>query len=184
MSDTFHILFPTPFGKIGLVWTEIENDLKLCRVILSNEKRKAEKHLKERFPFSRPGARIEINELASRIHDFLTGKDIPFEMDHLAFDRCSAFQQQVLSIEHGVPRGRVTSYRRIAEKLGKPRAAQAVGQALANNPFPILIPCHRAIRSDGTLGGFQGGLAMKRALLTLEGVEFEANGKVVEPSFY
>ena len=184
MPDTFHILFPTPFGKVGLLWLESENDLKLYRVLLSNEKRKAEESLKESFPLSRPGSRIEISELAARIRDFLSGKNVRFEMDQLALDRCSAFQQQVLSIEHGVPRGRVTSYRNIAEKLGKPRAAQAVGQALANNPFPILIPCHRAIRSGGTLGGFQGGEAMKRALLSLEGIEFAPSGKVVSPLFY
>jgi methylated-DNA-[protein]-cysteine S-methyltransferase len=105
-------------------------------------------------------------------------------MDQVMFDRCSPFQQQVLRIEHGVPRGRVTSYQRIAEKLNRPRSARAVGRALAANPFPILIPCHRAIRSDGTLGGFQGGPAMKRALLALEGIEFASNGKVVAPSFY
>lgn len=53
-----------------------------------------------------------------------------------------------------------------------------MGGALARNPFPILIPCHRAIRSDGTLGGYQGGVAMKRALLEIEGVDITVNGKV------
>lgn len=182
--DTFHTLFPTPFGQIGLVWLEGENAARLCRVILSKEKRKAENILKETFPFSRPGSRIEINDLAVRIHEFLRGKDIRFGLEQGMLDRCSALQKQVLQIEHGVPRGRVTSYRRIAEKLGRPGWARAVGRALAGNPFPILIPCHRAIRSDGTLGGFQGGMAMKQALLRLEGIEFGPNGKVLSPSFY
>jgi methylated-DNA-[protein]-cysteine S-methyltransferase len=68
--------------------------------------------------------------------------------------------------------------------LGKPSAARAVGRALATNPFPIIIPCHRAVRSDGSLGGYQGGLAMKRALLEMEGVEFDARGRVATPGFY
>jgi methylated-DNA-[protein]-cysteine S-methyltransferase len=55
---------------------------------------------------------------------------------------------------------------------------------LARNPFPIIIPCHRAIRSDGRLGGFQGGPAMKRALLELEGVEISAAGRVLAERFY
>jgi methylated-DNA-[protein]-cysteine S-methyltransferase len=184
MPDTFHILFQTPFGKMGLVWMESEKDLNLCRVILSSEKRRAERILEQNFPYSRPGSRLEIEALAVRIGEFLRGEDVTFEMNQLFLDRCSPFQQQVLRIEHGVPRGRVTSYRRIAEKVSRPRSARAVGRALASNPFPILIPCHRAIRSDGTLGGFQGGPAMKRALLTLEGIEFGSNGKVLSPSFF
>jgi len=54
--------------------------------------------------------------------------------------------------------------------LGKPNAARAVGAALAANPFPLIIPCHRVIRADGSLGGYQGGLKMKQALLRIEGV--------------
>jgi methylated-DNA-[protein]-cysteine S-methyltransferase len=59
----------------------------------------------------------------------------------------------------------VSTYQRIAGHLGSPQAARAVGTTLAHNPFPIIVPCHRAIRTDGTLGGFQGGMEMKRALL-------------------
>jgi len=56
--------------------------------------------------------------------------------------------------------------------LGTPGAGRAVGNALARNPFPLVIPCHRAVRSDGALGGYQGGVQMKRKLLALEGVAF------------
>jgi methylated-DNA-[protein]-cysteine S-methyltransferase len=75
----------------------------------------------------------------------------------------------------------VSTYGRIAAHLGIPGGARAVGNALATNPFPIVIPCHRAIRSDGTLGGYQGGLAMKRALLEQEGVTIDERDKVVSP---
>jgi methylated-DNA-[protein]-cysteine S-methyltransferase len=67
--------------------------------------------------------------------------------------------------------------------LDHPRAARAVGTALARNPFPVIIPCHRAIRGDGTLGGFGGGLKMKRALLEMEGVRFDRYGKVMDDCF-
>jgi methylated-DNA-[protein]-cysteine S-methyltransferase len=163
---------------------ETGDDPIVCRVVLSNERREAERTVLESFPRSVPGSRADMEELALRMHRFLKGEDISFEMDRLWLERCSPFQQQVLRVEHGVPRGRVTCYRRIAQKLGKPRGARAVGSALAGNPFPIIVPCHRAVRSDGSLGGFQGGPAMKRALLALEGIAFEPNGKVLNPLFY
>jgi methylated-DNA-[protein]-cysteine S-methyltransferase len=73
----------------------------------------------------------------------------------------------------------MSTYQRIAGHLGNPQAARAVGTALAHNPFPIIVPCHRAIRSDGTLGGFQGGMEMKRILLEMEGVPVDGSGRVV-----
>ena len=89
------------------------------------------------------------------------------------------FQQQVLKAEHRIPRGYVSTYGRIARHLGVPGGARAVGNALAKNPFPIVVPCHRALRSDGSIGGFQGGLAMKRQLLAWEGARFSPAGKVL-----
>jgi methylated-DNA-[protein]-cysteine S-methyltransferase len=110
--------------------------------------------------------------LLDQIEAFLHGQDIRFSLDAVRLDRCSSFQQRVLRAEHRIPRGSVSAYGLMARHLGDPRAARAVGSALANNPFPIVIPCHRAIRSDGTLGGFQGGIKMKRALLQMEGIVF------------
>jgi len=95
-----------------------------------------------------------------------------------ALDLCPQFQRSVLRAEARIPRGNVSTYNRLAERIGCPHAARAVGNALACNPFPIIIPCHRAVRSDGTLGGYQGGLTMKRALLELEGVTFTTSGRV------
>jgi O-6-methylguanine DNA methyltransferase len=84
----------------------------------------------------------------------------------------------------GIPRGKLSTYNLIARHVGKPSAARAVGRALATNPFPIIIPCHRAIRSDRTLGGYQGGLAMKRALLEMEGINLDGRGRVVTSAFF
>ncbi|MHC5011309.1 MAG: methylated-DNA--[protein]-cysteine S-methyltransferase [Planctomycetota bacterium] len=69
-----------------------------------------------------------------------------------------------------IPRGKVISYGRLARKLRKPQAARAVGQACGRNPVPLVVPCHRVVASDGSLGGFGAGVAVKRKLLELEGV--------------
>lgn len=78
------------------------------------------------------------------------------------------FTQAVLSATARIPYGEVRSYRWVAERLGKPKATRAVGNALARNPIPIIIPCHRVIRSDGTLGGYALGMKWKKRLLELE----------------
>lgn len=70
-----------------------------------------------------------------------------------------------------IPRGETRSYAWVARQIGKPRATRAVGAACGANPVPIVVPCHRVIASDGSLGGFGGGLAWKRKLLRLEGVK-------------
>jgi O-6-methylguanine DNA methyltransferase len=70
-----------------------------------------------------------------------------------------------------IPKGEVRSYARIAKILRKPGAARAVGQACGRNPIPLVIPCHRVVATDGRIGGFTGGLDIKRKLLALEGVE-------------
>ena len=114
----------------------------------------------------------------TKILAFLTGDDIRFSLNVIRLDLCSTFQQEVLRAKHGIHRGSVSTYQKIAKHLGNVNAARAVGGALAKNPFLIIIPCHRAIRSDGTLGGYQGGLKMKRALLEMEGVFFNALGHV------
>jgi methylated-DNA-[protein]-cysteine S-methyltransferase len=122
--------------------------------------------------------------LAEQMQRFLGGEAVHFDLAILALEQCSDFQMRVLLAEHQIPRGWVSTYGRIAAHLRVPGGARAVGGALARNPFPIIIPCHRAIRSDGRLGGFQGGPAMKRALLELEGVEFSSTGRVSTERLY
>lgn len=87
-------------------------------------------------------------------------------------------------MEHRIPRGRVSTYGRIAMKLTHPGAARAVGTALAKNPFPLIIPCHRAVKSDGKLGGYAGGLDMKKRLLEMEGIQFDQFDRVVVKRFW
>ena len=80
------------------------------------------------------------------------------------------FQCRVWQVLQDIPYGTAISYRELADRVGSPRAFQAVGQANGRNPLPILIPCHRVIASNGTLGGYSGGVERKRYLLQREGV--------------
>ena len=125
-----------------------------------------------------------ILELGERIQSFLNGEPVKFELDIIAFEICSTFQRRVLLAEYGIPRGWVSTYGRISKRLGIAKGARAVGRVLSRNPFPIIIPCHRAIRSNGQLGGFQGGLRMKKVLLEHEGVSVSNEGKVLTTKMY
>jgi len=88
------------------------------------------------------------------------------------------FRRKVLTtLRKLVAPGTTISYGALAAAVGHPGAARAVGSVMATNPIPIILPCHRVLASDGTLGGFGGGLPMKRKLLALEGVELSTKGK-------
>jgi len=89
------------------------------------------------------------------------------------------FKRRVLRKAGQIPRGRIMTYGGLAKSLGVPAGARAVGNAMAGNPFPLVIPCHRVIRGNGSLGGFGGGLTMKRALLEMEGVRFDPKGRII-----
>ena len=84
------------------------------------------------------------------------------------------FGRRVLEQTAGIPFGAVATYREVATRAGSPRASRAAGNALASNPVPIVVPCHRVVHSGGGLGGYTGGLDRKIALLQLEGVEIPA----------
>jgi methylated-DNA-[protein]-cysteine S-methyltransferase len=87
------------------------------------------------------------------------------------------FQARVLKLVLRIPRGRVTTYKELACALGKPRAYRAVGNAVARNPHPLKIPCHRIVRSDGGIGGYKLGIKRKVELLAQEGIKIK-NQKV------
>ena len=125
-----------------------------------------------------------IVQLGNQMRRFLEGEAVVFDLEAVALELCGEFQRRVLLAEHGIPRGWVSTYGRIANYIGSTGAGRAVGTAVAENPFPIIIPCHRAVRTDGTLGGYQGGKGMKRALLEMEGVEFKGAGVSMERVYY
>ena len=78
------------------------------------------------------------------------------------------FEQKVWNVLAKIPYGETRSYKWVAEKIGKPAATRAVGRALSKNPIPVVVPCHRVIESDGSIGGFSSGVETKRRLLDLE----------------
>ncbi len=174
----------TPFGPVALVWADLDRSPRVFRVLLSPPGTSAVALARALYPEARPGSCREIDILAESVRGFLAGKSVAFPLDIAALETRPAFQQAVLRAEHAIPRGRVSTYGLIAAHLGDRNAARAVGNALATNPFPIIVPCHRAVRSGGGLGGFQGGPAMKRALLEREGIAFDEAGRVVVPRFH
>lgn len=179
-----YTLLPSAFGTVGLVWARAQEGPKVHKVLLPQDRAPIEQVILSLFAGAHPLSCSEITALIERMGRFLEGEDTPFSPDMLALETCRPFQRRVLLAEHQIPRGWVSTYGRIATALGTPQAARAVGNALAHNPFPILIPCHRAIQSGGGLGGFQGGVRMKRALLEMEGIEFSPTGHVVTNQVY
>lgn len=109
-------------------------------------------------------------ELADKIEDELSGKRrLRFDLRGL-----TPFEEAVLRKTLEIPRGQVRPYGWIAREIGHPAAVRAVGTALANNPVPYFIPCHRVVRTDGHIGNYGGGgPEAKKSILTMEGVELE-----------
>jgi len=173
MSSTAQVFrFATVFGEMCLAWEGTTADPRVMRIFLPKDA------VAVRVPSS-PIIPPAVAELGARIQAFLAGEAPVFDLGILALDHCRDFQRQVLLAEAAIPRGWVSTYGRIAAHLGVPSASRAVGNALAQNPFPIAIPCHRAVRANGALGGYQGGLALKHSLLTTEGLTFDAQGRVL-----
>jgi O-6-methylguanine DNA methyltransferase len=169
-------------GTFGVVVDFLNGREPIQAVFLPVKKGRLETAIRSEFPDGICKGSMPADRIGKRIRKYLEGGKVLFAADGLDLKRCSSFQKKVLALNFLVPAGKVTTYGRIAEKLGSPKASRAVGTALATNPFPIVIPCHRVVRADGNLGGFGGGLEMKKALLEMEGVKFAKNGHVL-PEF-
>ena len=111
--------------------------------------------------------------LIERLQTYFNGGKIAFP-DKLDLSAATPFQAKVWETTRLIPYGKTRSYRWVAEQTGQPAAVRAVGQALARNPLPVIIPCHRVIASNGKLGGFSCGLEMKQKLLRLEHITIPA----------
>lgn len=184
MEHLRYMLQPSPFGSVGIVWRERDGIILVRRIFLPRGRATAGALTERAFPRAVLGSCPAIDPLARGVRDFLFGRPVVFDLHFLDLTQCTPFQRRVLLAESRIPRGWTSTYGRIARHVGRPRAARAVGTALARNPFPVVIPCHRAIREDGGLGGFQGGVAMKRALLAHEGIRFSRCGRVLTAHTY
>jgi len=118
------------------------------------------------------GARYDedLNRFGNLLSLYFEGKPVGFG-ESLDLSGFSLFEKEVYLATLTIPYGETRSYGWLAKAIGRPRACRAVGSALGRNPIPVVIPCHRVIRGDGSLGGFSAGLLWKKRLLALEGVE-------------
>jgi O-6-methylguanine DNA methyltransferase len=164
-------VFRTEWGYIGIAAT----DKGLARVVLPREEPGAvEAKLPSASERARPSAdgssRAEaiLDQAREQIVEYLEGRRRVFDVP-LDIPNGTAFTRSVWTACGAIPFGQVRSYRELAREVGRADAMRAVGQALGANPLPIVIPCHRVVRSDGALGGFGGGLPLKKRLLELEG---------------
>ena len=162
--------FLTPFGWCGLVGA----DAVLQRIFLPEPDRDT---LCARMAAQFPGISAEKNcfkEVVREMQRYFKGERPCFDF-HLDFAAATVFQKTVWQAARSIAYGQVRTYGWLAVKIGNPRAMRAVGSALASNPFPIIIACHRVIRSDGGMGGFSAveGIELKQKLLRLEGQSLE-----------
>ncbi len=173
----------TLFGSVAVIWSAFQARVGVLRIFLSSPGSSAEKKACSSFPGAGNGSCSEIDILCSNMSAFLNGEKVIFSLDILRLDLYPSFQQQVLRTESMIPYGQVSTYQHLAVRLGKPGASRAVGNALARNPFPVVVPCHRTVRSDMSLGGYQGGAEMKRILLENEGIRFDEKGRITSADF-
>jgi O-6-methylguanine DNA methyltransferase len=172
-----HRIIPSRFGDVVVVWREDEPTPKILGLTLPRAKIRDVEDPQSACPDK------TIGRLCEQIARYLEGEAVQLPVEYLDRRRCSDFQWRVLMAEKDIPRGYVLSYGQLAAAIGEPKAARAVGTALARNPFPLIIPCHRTVRADGSLGGFGGGLPLKRALLEMEGVTFDQRG-IIRPGHF
>ena len=113
-------------------------------------------------------APAKLDDVRRELDEYFEGERQEFDVP-LDWQLVKGFNLKVLRACAAIPFGSVSSYSDLARKAGSPRAARAAGNALHNNPLPIVVPCHRVLHRDGGLGGYGGGLPLKERLLTLEG---------------
>ncbi len=160
-----YAVFGSDFGSLVL----ISRNGKLRRLGVSS---KTPPEIVEEIMKEYPGAKESLKtfrEAGTLLDRYFKGGKVAFNLD-VDLSSLSEFTRRVLTETARIPYGEVRSYQWIARKIGQEKAARAVGQALKRNPIPIVIPCHRVIREDGSIGGFSMERITKEQLLSLEGV--------------
>ncbi len=168
-----YLIFDTSLGWVGILGSQRG----LRKLVLPQAEPEQALHLLNEFALkSRDKALSEaeagwFGDLPERIKDYLNGKLVSFP-DDLDLSEARPFEKRVWEATRSIPCGETRAYAWVAGKLGMPKAARAVGQALGRNPLLIIIPCHRVICSNGNLGGFGGGIRWKQRLLEIEAKAF------------
>ena len=156
-------IISSPIGKLCIV----KSNKGVRRILFANNYT-FETYLQNNFPHEKiVKNNFELKKVSNQIHEYfdLSRKEFSLDIDI----QLSSFYITALTKVIEIPYGETSSYKSIAIKTGNPNASRAVGNANANNPLPIIIPCHRVIANDGSIGGYGGGLQTKRFLLELEG---------------
>jgi methylated-DNA-[protein]-cysteine S-methyltransferase len=153
----------TPIGRLLVAAT----DAGLVRVVFRQSEAAFTRALRDLgLTVTRSTARTD--DVVRQLRAYFAGRRRHFDV-RIDLRGVTPFQRRVLEATSAVPPGQVVSYGEIARRIGRPHGGRAVGQALGRNPIPIVIPCHRVVAAGGRLGGYTGGLAIKRKLLRLEG---------------
>jgi methylated-DNA-[protein]-cysteine S-methyltransferase len=156
----------TAFGWVGIAWSRQG----LVAITLPKQvKAEALEQLPPTGgPIPDPPHGLDLSVLVGKLQRYFEGQVVAFD-EPLDPTLGTGFQRRVWQLTRDIPRGQTRTYGQIARLAGSPGAARAVGQAMARNPRPIIVPCHRVLGSDGGLTGFGGGVDMKRRMLQLEG---------------
>ncbi len=185
-STWYHIMrftiFQTDFGHLGVVYWTRDSVSKVIRIFLPDTESQLRTEIGILAPSASESVGDEVSELIQDIQSFFQGSQEPIPTDFIDTTVCTEFQLKVLLAERQIPHGKTASYAWLANRA-RTKAVRAVGNSLANNPFPIVVPCHRAVRSDRTIGKYQGGPGMKRRILAFEGVRFDSRGRVLSYDF-
>ena len=164
LLDVAYRTVDSPVGRLLLAAT----DLGLVRVAYAREDHDAVlQALADRISPRILAAPARLDAAARQLEEYFAGRRHTFDLP-LDWQLAAGFRAAVLHRLPDVGYGRTASYASVAALAGRPRAVRAVGTACATNPLPVVIPCHRVVRSDGSLGGYRGGVEAKRTLLTLE----------------
>jgi len=172
----------TAFGDAGVVWMQKDGSSTVMKICFPVEGECTDNLVQRYFPGAEIRSHTNVEKVCAHLREYPAGDPPAFSLNMLDMSACSQFQRNVLTLVWSIPRGMAGTYKGVAERIRVRGGARAVGMALASNPFPLVIPCHRVIRTDGSLGGYGGGLEMKKTLLEIEGVLVNEKGKVL-PQF-
>jgi methylated-DNA-[protein]-cysteine S-methyltransferase len=173
----YYRVLPSALGDMGIIWA-MKGSPSIVRIILPREEAETLARIDENYPEASEDSHKKIEKMCETMVRYLTGEPARLPLTLLDIDRCYDFQKKVLLKSAKIPRGRVISYGGLALKISAPCASRAVGTALARNPFPIILPCHRVVKASGYPGRYGGGADTKKRLLEMEGVLFNDGGKI------